>query len=1042
MANSHSGPEDSLKSSHSAIWDPPDVTVTSELRTTISRDMNLPMLNQYLRVARVGGGQHGEVFLCYRVDPTLPEDDPQRYMSVAIKGVRRNNPKAERFKLFKRSRALPDNRGPDHVPLANQLNTTEQKIRKEIAIMKKLRHPHVVRLYEVIDDRLKDKIYMVMEYLGGGEVKWRTLDDEPVLTVSQTRRIIRDAVLGLEYLHSQGIIHRDIKPANLLWTEDRSQVKIGDFGVSHFSYAQRLAAAGKADDEPPEAILMDDTDLSKRAGTPSFLAPEVVWEFHNLSPLNSQTELASSPRSTSTLHSGSHLPSTKPPITKSIDVWALGVTLYCLLFGTIPFDLSPEEGTNEFLLYRYICNHDWSVPPTMSADQVPTGGRHPKPTAPGAPAIFLLDRFLQKDPANRITLDQVKAHSWILEDLPDPERWLEATSTGPRINITPDETTRAMTMAKFDWNWGGKVAKRMVTWFSPKSRQRNAVSVTPLRRESPMRGGPGEIPLWSDPSASKSNGRGASTSRSRGQGSRVGGGAPQRRQPRLKTNSNSVYHVASSPGLFPGPSTPSNSKGKEKEKEKDRKGKRKQEDRAVHEAHLRASREQQMRTHHANASEVPLRSRKMSGATDGGAVSESSPSAVRSKWSWFSGFNSKSSSAADRGSNGAARPRRRAAGVVNHALPDRPHTLYDTPTSSTNYAQGYGDSAAVTPSTDRDEVGERVVGGVFDPHSRRSEEALRYHRSARNSSSGLFTAARRASSWGQGDEPLEFAEVMSMASEDGEVLLNETEYLYGAGGVQDHSSVRPYRPAPRGGVNVGVGRRDSGYSLPLSSPASAESIASQALFVMRRSAVTATAAVGAGAGAVLGALGRVVVNSGVVGPGPGEASTSASASASAAGTGERAYTAELDERARQVSFDGSSSFVSGYGEEGESKWVSTLSSEDGDLDGEEEDEEEEEFFDSEGGYVDDEGGVNLDVRGPSPHVDSASSSGSSSRSSRSGESLNGVGRGTSRSPPRSRGRQPRDEMDTFDEDDGVVFSPRKRAPVGVREDPDFLKTPS
>ncbi|KAF6755450.1 other/CAMKK/ELM protein kinase [Ephemerocybe angulata] len=921
MANSHSGPEDSLKSSHSAIWDPPDVTVTSELRTTISRDMNLPMLNQYLRVARVGGGQHGEVFLCYRVDPTLPEDDPQRYMSVAIKGVRRNNPKAERFKLFKRSRALPDNRGPDHVPLANQLNTTEQKIRKEIAIMKKLRHPHVVRLYEVIDDRLKDKIYMVMEYLGGGEVKWRTLDDEPVLTVSQTRRIIRDAVLGLEYLHSQGIIHRDIKPANLLWTEDRSQVKIGDFGVSHFSYAQRLAAAGKADDEPPEAILMDDTDLSKRAGTPSFLAPEVVWEFHNLSPLNSQTELASSPRSTSTLHSGSHLPSTKPPITKSIDVWALGVTLYCLLFGTIPFDLSPEEGTNEFLLYRYICNHDWSVPPTMSADQVPTGGRHPKPTAPGAPAIFLLDRFLQKDPANRITLDQVKvrttAHSWILEDLPDPERWLEATSTGPRINITPDETTRAMTMAKFDWNWGGKVAKRMVTWFSPKSRQRNAVSVTPLRRESPMRGGPGEIPLWSDPSA-------------------IGGGAPQRRQPRLKTNSNSVYHVASSPGLFPGPSTPSNSKGKEKEKEKekDRKGKRKQEDRAVHEAHLRASREQQMRTHHANASEVPLRSRKMSGATDGGAVSESSPSAVRSKWSWFSGFNSKSS-AADRGSNGAARPRRRAAGVVNHALPDRPHTL--------------------------------VVGGVFDPHSRRSEEALRYHRSARNSSSGLFTAARRASSWGQGDEPLEFAEVMSMASEDGEVLLNETEYLYGAGGVQDHS---------------------------------------------------------------------------MVGPGPSEASTSASASASAAGTGERAYTAELDERARQVSFDGSSSFVSGYGDEGESKWVSTLSSEDGDLDGEEEDEEEEEFFDSEGGYVDEEGGVNLDVRGPSPHADSASSSGSSSRSSRSGESLNGVGRGTSRSPPRSRGRQPRDEMDTFDEDDGVVFSPRKRAPVGAGEDPDFLKTPS
>jgi serine/threonine protein kinase len=74
----------------------------------------------------------------------------------AIKAVKRNNPRAEKMNLLRR-RNLPTS---PHTPLTDKLGSLEQKIRKEIAIMKKCRHGHIVRLLEVIDDKLNDRIYM------------------------------------------------------------------------------------------------------------------------------------------------------------------------------------------------------------------------------------------------------------------------------------------------------------------------------------------------------------------------------------------------------------------------------------------------------------------------------------------------------------------------------------------------------------------------------------------------------------------------------------------------------------------------------------------------------------------------------------------------------------------------------------------------------------------------------------------------------------------------------------------------------------------
>ena len=209
-------------------------------------------------------------------------------------------------------------------------------------------------------------------------------------------------------VHYQGIIHRDIKPANLLWTEDRRTVKISDFGVSTFSYAQRLAAAGKGSlkDDDTDPILMDESDLSKTAGTPMFLAPEIIHEVNDHDPHQQ-------PSSSSTLH----LAQTRkrPPITKAIDIWAFGVTMYGLLFGILPF-----TAKTEYEIYQVIRSQDWNVPETMGLDHIQTGGRYQKkaakrqgdrrqiPDTEGAQVIDLLEKLLEKNSEKRITLEEVK----------------------------------------------------------------------------------------------------------------------------------------------------------------------------------------------------------------------------------------------------------------------------------------------------------------------------------------------------------------------------------------------------------------------------------------------------------------------------------------------------------------------------------------------------------------------------------------------------------------------------------------------------------
>lgn len=98
----------------------------------------------------------------------------------------------------------------------------------------------------------------------------------PCFTLDDARKAFRDTVLGLEYLHYEGIIHRDIKPANLLWTKDH-RVKISDFGVSYFGRPLREGEAEENISEADATDFDDDLELAKTVGTPAFFAPELCY---------------------------------------------------------------------------------------------------------------------------------------------------------------------------------------------------------------------------------------------------------------------------------------------------------------------------------------------------------------------------------------------------------------------------------------------------------------------------------------------------------------------------------------------------------------------------------------------------------------------------------------------------------------------------------------------------------------------------------------------------------------------------------------------
>lgn len=398
------------------------------------------VLNTYEILREIGRGEHGKVKLAR---------DLESNELVAIKIVDRKS-KKDRHSLRRRSSTTQQ-----------QFGDYDLKIKREIAIMKKLHHKNVVKLKEVLDDINSHKIYLVLEYLEKGEIKWKrpkyekTNIDEcnegeipccgqrrrnssiqqeemdllsneflPNLTFKQARKIFRDVLLGLEYLHHQGIVHRDIKPANLLVSSDNI-VKISDFGVSFASSFNNAHNEG----------VSSDLELAKTAGTPAFFAPELCQT--NFSSGNgSASESASSLEILK--NEGLSLTKILPRIDHKIDIWALGVTLYAILFGRVPFNAD-----SEFELFQVIVNQPLEFPKDRFSFNSPTDVSEEEFEL----AKDLLSKLLEKDSSKRIDIKDIKKHPFVLMDLQEDDNLIQdllllnENNEGGSMTYTDDMST-------------------------------------------------------------------------------------------------------------------------------------------------------------------------------------------------------------------------------------------------------------------------------------------------------------------------------------------------------------------------------------------------------------------------------------------------------------------------------------------------------------------------------------------------------------------------------------------------------------------------
>uniref|UniRef100_A0A0N5C9Q1 Protein kinase domain-containing protein n=1 Tax=Strongyloides papillosus TaxID=174720 RepID=A0A0N5C9Q1_STREA len=208
------------------------------------------------------------------------------------------------------------------------------RIRREIRIMSALQHPNIIQIYEVFEN--KDKIILVMEYACGGEL-YDYVSKHGSLQEHEARRIFRQITSAVLYCHKHKVAHRDLKLENILLDTDNN-AKIADFGLSNYFDDKRL--------------------LTTFCGSPLYASPEII----NGTPY-------------------------KGP---EVDCWSLGILLYTLVYGSMPFD-----GRDFNRMVRQIKRGAYYEPDTPST------------------ASMLIRNMLRVNPDRRADIDDIASHWWL-----------------------------------------------------------------------------------------------------------------------------------------------------------------------------------------------------------------------------------------------------------------------------------------------------------------------------------------------------------------------------------------------------------------------------------------------------------------------------------------------------------------------------------------------------------------------------------------------------------------------------------------------------